>query len=69
MISRRSFITSTLQALALVGAVKLGLGNMTAEDVEPDKWASYLTAEFVPSNGVRYIIKENVIFCIGAGLC
>lgn len=31
--TRRSFITSALQALALVGAVKLGLGNMTAEDV------------------------------------
>lgn len=33
MISRRSFITSTLQTLALIGAVKLGLGNMTSEDV------------------------------------
>lgn len=39
--TRRSFITSTLQALALVGAVKLGLGNMTAEDVR----ISELTAD------------------------
>lgn len=46
--TRRSFITSTLQTLALISAVKLGLGNMTSEDVNVQKLNDFVNQ--IPAN-------------------
>lgn len=71
--TRRSFIKSTLQTLALVGAVKLGLGNMTAEDVRvlPEHNthevydASMRIYKGYSTDGVNYIAVSHQGFVTG----
>lgn len=67
--NRRSFIKQLAQSIAIIGALKLGLGNLTAEDVkitDQEKPECYRTT--VPiltghnGKGVRAVFVNGQLF-------